>query len=84
MCLLCDKNIPRDKFKNINQIETDEYTLALLGQIQHSQVEINSMIKNMNNEKISIITNIHAMADDKFEWNSNFDIVYFNFANSDI
>jgi len=75
ICILCDKNIPRNKFTNIKQVETDNYDIALLSQIYHSQVEINSDLKNNKNEKISIIENIYSMAKNNFVWNGNFDVV---------
>jgi len=33
LCILCDKNIPRDKFTNISQKMAEEYKLVLLSQI---------------------------------------------------
>lgn len=75
ICILCDETIPRNKFININQLKIEESDLVLLSQIQQSQVEINFMIKNKNNEKISLLSNIYEMVENKFEWNGNFDII---------
>jgi len=49
--------------------------LVLLSQIQHSQTEINSTVRNKNNEKISLISNIYQMLTNDFKWNNNFDVV---------
>jgi hypothetical protein len=77
-CLLCDKNISRNKFKNISQVNTGEYKLVLLSQIFPSQIEINSVVKNRKNEKVSIISNIYQMSQETWKWNSNFDVVSIN------
>jgi hypothetical protein len=77
VCVLCDKNISRKKFTNISQVETTNYDLILLSQIQHSQVAISSYVKDINNNKISLISNIYQMTENNFIWNNNFDVVSF-------
>lgn len=75
LCLLCDKSVNRNKFKNIKQIYSNDSKLVLLSQILHSQIEINALVRNNKNEKISIISNIFEMLQKDHKWNNDFDVV---------
>jgi len=75
MCVLCDTDINRNKFSSINQKLSGNHEVRLLSQIIHSQTQINSVVKNSKNEKVSIIANIHHMTQEDFTWNNDFDVV---------
>jgi hypothetical protein len=77
LCLLCDTQINRNKFTNIKQNMSGNHEVKLLSQIIHSQTQISAIVKNSNNEKVSIISNIHQMLQDDFKWNNDFDVVTF-------
>lgn len=74
-CLLCN-NIETINIKQNANKNDPKHRKILLGQLLHSQVKINSIVRSINLGKVSLLSNMYDILNNG--WNCNFDCLVYS------